>query len=408
MLWDYAIREITRRKSRTLSFALGVVLSITLFVGVIAVSQSVDQAVTKPMKSAGADMIVQLHGKPCSYNTVKLPANLNAIPEKAFDRVGTKGVSKVAGVLEFLSFKDGHPTIVTGLNPGITDIGPIKPTTERGACCEITQGRYLRQDDTYAAVVDREFAIVEHISLGSKVVLGEKEFDVVGIINSGRTARIAGAQVFIPISTARNIVNQGDIFTTVFMKLSAQADPKAVEEEIKAATGEDVTVTTSADFLATMAGFSAMTRNMAAGMAAIVIVLASLFVIKLSLSSIAERKKEIGVMKAVGWRDRDVVALLTMENAIQSFVGGVIGCVFGYGIVYLYAMNARFAIPKAIVSYPACASSTLTTDLAINVVVSPVLLAAALLLAVGLGLLAVYAGARRIAAMLPAEALRQL
>jgi ABC-type antimicrobial peptide transport system permease subunit len=409
LFFEYALKEVTRRKSRALLSIVGVIFSIALLVGVLGVSQSIEQSALQPMKSAGADMLVQLHGEPCAFETVKLPTNLNPMQAEAFNNLGANGeISAIAGVLEFLSFKDGHPTIITGLDPDITDIGPIKPTYKRGECCEIVEGRYLQNTDTYAAVVDKEFAILEGFNVGSKIDIGGKDFEVVGIINTGRTARIAGAQVFIPINTAKQIVDKGDIFTTVFLKLSSQADPKAVEEKIKTAVGENVTITTSADFLATVAGMSAMTKTMATGISLIVIILVTLFVIKSSLAAVYERKNEIGVMKAVGWRDMDVVKLITIENVIQSLIGGIIGCFAGYIITYLFVMNSNFAIPEAITSYPACAASTLATDLTVTVVFSPYLILIGMSVAIILGLLAGYAGARRISSLLPSEALRQL
>lgn len=404
--FEYAIKELTRRKSRAVLSILGIMFSVALLTGVLAVSQSVEQSALQPMKSAGADMLVQKHGEPCAFDTVKLPTNLNAMPAEAFNNFGD--VSAVAGVLEFLSFKNGHPTIITGLNPDITGIGPIKPTNEKGACCEIVNGRYLQNTDTYTAVVDKEFAAGKGLSVGSKIDIGEKEFEIVGVINTGRTARIAGAQVFIPINTAQQIVDKGNIFTTVFLKLSSQADPKAVEEKIKSAVGNNVTITTSADFLATVAGMSAMTKTMATGVSFIVIILVALFVIKSSLATVYERKKEIGIMKAVGWRDSDVVKLITAENLIQSLIGGIIGCFIGFIITYLFVKNSNFAIPQAISSYPACASSALTTDLTVNVVFSPYLILIGMSAAIILGLFAGYVGAKRISSLLPSEALRQL
>jgi putative ABC transport system permease protein len=409
LFFEYALKELMRRKSRALLSILGIMFSVALLVGVLGVSQSVEQTALQPMKSAGADMLVQLHGEPCAFDTVKLPTNLNAMPAEAFDNLGANGeISAIAGVLEFLSFKDGVPTIITGLNPDITDIGPIKPTYEKGECCEIVEGRYLQNTDTYTAVVGKEFAASEDLNVGSRIDIGGKDFEVVGIINTGRTARIAGAQVFIPINTAQQVVNKGSIFTTVFIQLSSQARPNPIEEKIKTAVGENVTITTSADFLATVAGMSAMTETMSTGISLIVIILVTLFVIKSSLAAAYERKNEIGIMKAVGWRDMHVVKLITIENVTQSLIGGIIGCFIGYVITYLFVMNSNFAIPEAITSYPACAASTLPTDLTVTVAFSPYLILIGMSVAIILGLLAGYAGAKKISSLLPSEALRQL
>jgi hypothetical protein len=150
LFFEYALKELMRRKSRALLTILGIMFSVALLVGVLGVSKSVEQSALQPMKSARADILVQLHGEPCAFDTVKLPTNLNPMQAEAFNNLGDNGeISAIAGVLKFLSFKDGHPTIITGLNPDITDIGPIKPTDKKGECCEIVEGRYLQNTDTY-------------------------------------------------------------------------------------------------------------------------------------------------------------------------------------------------------------------------------------------------------------------
>ena len=113
-------------------------------------------------------------------------------------------------------------------------------------------------------------------------------------------------------------------------------------------------------------------------------------------------------MKAVGWRDSDVVKLITIENIIQSLIGGIVGCFIAYIITYLFVMNANFAIPETIASYPACAASTLSTDLTVKVIFSPYLILIGISAAVILGILAGYAGSKKISSLLPNEALREL
>jgi ABC-type antimicrobial peptide transport system permease subunit len=57
LFFEYALKELTRRKSRALLSILGIMFSVALLVGVLAVSQSVEQSAIQPMKSAGADML---------------------------------------------------------------------------------------------------------------------------------------------------------------------------------------------------------------------------------------------------------------------------------------------------------------------------------------------------------------
>jgi ABC-type antimicrobial peptide transport system permease subunit len=408
---SYAWKEISRRKTRSLLSILGIAFSIALLVGVTTISDGVRQSTSKPLVAAGADMVIQKHGEPCAFSIVKLPTDINPMPEKAISQIKEyEGVDKIAGVLELWVFHNGRPTVVDGLEPEIKTIGPIKPTTEKGACCEIVAGRYLSKDDNgkNVAVVDKDFAQIANLQVGSKLPLANRESKVIGIINTGKMARIAGAQVFIPLSTAQEMAGEGKIVDIIFIKLRSDADPKKLEEKIKTILGKDVSITTSSDFLAMAAGLSFLTKEMTLGISILVIVFALLFIIKSSISAVDERVREIGIMKAVGWKDKEVAKLIATESAIQGVIGGIIGCGVGYFISWFYATTSHLSIPKALASYPACSSTPAPIDLAVSIHFSFLLFIIGLIAAIGISSLAGYISARRAVSLQPGEALRHV
>lgn len=408
---DYAWKEISRRKTRSLLAISGIAFSIALLVGVITISDGVHKSISKPMATAGADMVIQMHGEPCAFRIVKLPTDINPMPEKAISQIREdEEVDKITGVLELWAFHNGHPTVVDGLDPEIKTIGPIKPTTRKGACCEISDGRYLSKDDNgkNVIVVDRDFARIANLRVGSKIQLGDREFNVIGIINTGKIARISGAQAFIPLSTAQEMAGQGKIVDNIFIKLKSNADSKKVEEKIKTILGKDVSITTSSHLLSSVAGLSFLTKEMTLSISILVIIFALLFIIKSSISNVNERIGEIGIMKTVGWKNKDVEKLITTENAIQGIIGGIVGCGIGYFISWLYAVNSHLSIPKALTAYPACSSTPPPIDLAVSIHFSPFLFIIGLAIAVGIGSLAGYISARKATNLQPLEALRHV
>jgi ABC-type antimicrobial peptide transport system permease subunit len=110
-------------------------------------------------------------------------------------------------------------------------------------------------------------------------------------------------------------------------------------------------------------------------------------------------------MKAVGWTDRNVADLIVTEYVLQGLIGGGVGCALGYLTSYLYLMNSNLSI-QSFSSYPACASSSLPTELTLSFHVSPLLVLIALGISAGIGVLAGYLASRRAARKQPAEALR--
>lgn len=408
---SYAWKEISRRKTRSLLAIFGIVFSIAMLVSVITISDGVRESTSKPLATAGSDMVIQKHGEPCVYSTVKLPTDLNPMPENAISQIkDNEDVDKIAGVLQLWAFHNGHPTVVVGLDPEIKTIGPIKPSTEKGACCEITDGRYLSKEDNgnNSAVVAEDFARIGKIEVNTILPLGDREFKVIGIINSGKIARIAGAQVFIPLSTAQEMAGKGNIVDMIFIKLKNDADPKEVEKKIKIILGNEVSITTNNDFLALAAGLSFLTKEMTFGISVLVIIFSLLFIVKSSVSAVNERIREIGIIKAIGWKDKDVKKLITTENAIQGVIGGIIGGGVGYFISWIYATASHLSIPQALAPYPACSSTPAPTELAVSIHFSFFTFTIGLAAAIGIGVLAGYISARRATSLQPGEALRHV
>ena len=406
-----AWKEISRRKTRSLLAILGIGFSTALLVSVITISDGVRGSTSKPLATAGSDMVIQKHGEPCVYSTVKLPTDLNPMPEEAISQIKVnEDVAKIAGVLQLWAFHNGHPTVVVGLDPEIKTIGPIKPSTEKGACCEIIEGRYLSKDDNgkNVAVVDKDFARIGKIEVNSMLPLGDNEFEVVGIINSGKLARIAGAQVYIPLSTAQEMAGKGNIVDMIFIKLKNNADPKEVEKKIKIILGNEVSITTNNDFLALAAGLSFLTKEMTFGISVLVIIFSLLFIVKSSVSAVNERIRELGIIKAIGWKDKEVKRLITTENAIQGVIGGIIGCVVGYFISWIYATVSHLSIPQALAPYPACSSTPAPTELAVSIHFSFLIFAIGLAATIFIGGLAGYIAARKATQLQPGVALRHV
>jgi putative ABC transport system permease protein len=121
-----------------------------------------------------------------------------------------------------------------------------------------------------------------------------------------------------------------------------------------------------------------------------VVLLASvmLFALKSQFSSVAERTKEIGIMKAIGWTDSDITKQVFLESLFQSVTGGIIGAGLGYLITFLIPEFGFVSTQNLVLA------------------VSPFLMLLGLFLSMAGGIIAGLIPAWRAAKMQPAEALR--
>jgi putative ABC transport system permease protein len=134
-------------------------------------------------------------------------------------------------------------------------------------------------------------------------------------------------------------------------------------------------------------------------------------IIKTMLGNLVARSSEIGILKAVGWTERDVQKQLMGEALIQSLIGGVAGIVIGYGLSYLLGLlSIPVTTPWEINLTPAFAKEAGAAAAAVRlpVSISAGLTGMALLLSLVAGGLASFFMARRTARMKPIDILRKL
>jgi ABC-type antimicrobial peptide transport system permease subunit len=134
-------------------------------------------------------------------------------------------------------------------------------------------------------------------------------------------------------------------------------------------------------------------------------------IIKTMLSNLVERSREVGILKAVGWTERDVQKQLMGEVFLQSLAGGIFGILMGYVFSYLFGfLSIPVATSWELNLLPAFAKDTAAAAQTVRlpVSVSIGLTATSLALSLIAGGLASYAMGKRTARMKPAEILRQL
>jgi len=406
MLIKFSIKNILTRRRRSLASLAGISISIALFISVILILKSAQEAFKKPLQDAGSDMIVQLQGEPCVWSIVKLPTDLNPIPLKFIDKIKSLDeVVAVDGALITWTFPlsslskmqkihgsaevyrgnipavkevknstgtpcetgpagsfcqtDEHapvpsnfsPIVVAGVSSEPGELGPITKSDLKNI-----EGRYFTKEDKYAVIVDKDFARTRNLKLEDDIDIGPRLANkIIGIIDPGYDAKIAGAQVFIPLKVAIEMAGRGDIVDIIFVKLKGGVDTAVVKQKIKKALENDsVTITTSRDYLSSVAGFSFLAQGLMLAIFFIVILIVFLFIAKTAFAAALERSGEVGTLKAIGWRNKDVIKLIIMENAMLGFLGGLIGSVLGYLASFIYKINLPLALPYYLNPYPPC------------------------------------------------------
>ena len=413
MNYRYIWEELRYRHHRALVNILGIAIGIALFVSINAVSTAYQKAVSLPFKNLGADLVVQKPEKravdaaqtPTSMRGIRLPFSNQLLPSEEIEKLGSlDGVGSMASSLLLWEFdEDGFRTIM-GVDLSQPSLGPVKVKEW------LAEGRFPNQSGE--VVLEKHYAKFHHGQLGSTMSIGGRQFTVVGLLEIKEGAQIASSNIYLPLADAQKLLaGEANGVNIVYLRLSNPSLLSQVKSQIaKEAPG--VSVTSSDSFLEVMGGVSKISDQFSLLVSVIALGGAVLLIIKTMLSNLVARSNEIGILKAVGWTEKDVQKQLMGEALLQSFVGGLVGLIAGYSISYaLGVLSIPVATPWEINLMPAFAKTAETaasTAVRLPVSVSVNLAAAALGLSLAAGALASYFMGRRTSRMKPVDVLRKL
>lgn len=208
--------------------------------------------------------------------------------------------------------------------------------------------------------------------------------------------RVAQLNNFI---TGQNLAPEAIIFDSIQVRTSSRETTLSVVDEIEALGFASDSL---GDYLQDINNFFSLMRLVLGGVGAVALLIASFGVANTMMMAIIERNSEIGLLKAIGARDRDVLAIFLLEAGLVGFVGGLMG--IGIALFLAGRINA-FVLDSANNSQIALLFNTsqLSSEL---VLLPPELLFFALLLATAVGLGAGFLPALRAAQLPPVLALK--
>jgi|SRR5918999_880866 putative ABC transport system permease protein len=167
-------------------------------------------------------------------------------------------------------------------------------------------------------------------------------FTVAGIMKPVGNPTIDGAVVF-NLEAGNNLLQKSGKYDSLFVEAESTDHVTQVEKEIQDLYGSDIGITTSKAILQSIGEFTAGFGTAISSIALVALLVGSVGIITTMYTSVTERTREIGVMKAIGARDRNVLALFLAEAAVIGIIGASIGLAVGilggYGALSLFTSD---------------------------------------------------------------------
>jgi putative ABC transport system permease protein len=435
MNYQYVLKELRHHHNRTLVNILGIGIGIALFVSINAVSTAYQKAVSLPFKNLGADIVVQRPEKravdskqqPASMRGIRLPFSNQLLPSEDLEKLKVvEGVDSMAASLLLWEFDKGGFRTIMGVDLTQPSLGPVKVKDW------LKEGRFPQKDGEI--VIEKHYAKFQHKKMGDTLEINSRPFIVVGLLEIKEGSQIASANIYLPLRDAQGLLGVESNGVNPVRNSSGVSNP-AVEQrgiisngvnivylrlknpsllsQVKTNIGRQlngVSVSSSDSSLELMGGVSKISDQFSFITSLIALGGAVFLIIKAMLSNLVERSREIGILKAVGWTEKDVQKQLMGEVFLQSLAGGVFGIMMGYFFSYLLGfLSIPVATSWELNLLPAFAKAEAATqNVRLPVSISAWLAAISLALSITAGGLASYVMGRRTARMKPVDILRQL
>ena len=374
----FALGALRGHKVRTTLSVAGVAIGIAAVIALTALGEGARTYVVGEFMSLGTNLLIVVPGKAETTGGMPMPVGGTTGDLTLQDFVALR--ERVPQVVQAAPIATGTESVRFG---GRSRAVPVLGTTAELAAVrriEMAAGRFLAPGDAdrggseivLGPTLARE--LFDGASpLGEVVRVGEWRFRVVGVLAPrGRVLGFAfdfDDAVFVPAATAMRMFNRSSLFR-ILAEVRSPGELAAAKVEVERLLAErhraeDVTVITQDAVVSTFSQIFTVLTLALVGIASVSLTVAGVGIMNVMLVAVAERRREIGLLKAVGAGSGQILAVFLAEAAILSTVGGLVGLGVGWGAVRAF----RQVYP----SFPATAPGwAVAASLAVSVAVGVV------------------------------------
>jgi len=388
-----AYRNIKERKTRSLLTLLGIAVGIAAIISLIAVGYGMQYAMTEELTSF-ADTVVVTPGQIIPGRGY---VELGAFTERDIEDVNRiSGVEDIAPltmkIVEVEYRGERIPVQIIGADPH-----DLEEWYEEYV--EFQEGRWIRERDYKGCTIGYSVAheyFENDIGLNDRIKINGSEFVVVGIFE--KAGMVASADIdpniFLPMKSAQDVLGTDDV-SMMMVKIRDIDRAEDIAEEIEEKIDENhnlegfTQAMTMSSMIEQIETVLTIVQVVLVGIASIALIVGSIGIMNTMLMAVMERTHEIGIMKAVGATNRDVMFLFLTEAGMISLIGGISGCILGTIVAKAIGMIASAYIGM---DMPA--------------IVTPTVAIGSILIAILVGVVSGLYPARKAAMMSPIEAVR--
>lgn len=360
MTWEHIIKTsltgLATNKSRSFLTILGIVIGITAIMLVISLGSGAQTLILGQVQGLGTNTIAIIPGREPTG-----PSDIGSIFSdslKQKDIIALQKKANVPGLKTIMptvfsggtaSFEsNAYQVTIFGGTELLADIFDLKPE----------RGEFFTNDDVASrgdvAVIGSK--VVEHLfgndnPIGQKIKIKGRNFRVIGTLpaTGGGSLFNFDSMTLMPYTTAQDYLLGIKYFSRIIIQAENDAAVQSTAEDIRLTlreshnitdpTKDDFTVQTQQDLANRLMTITSALTWFLVAVASIALFVGGVGIMNIMLVSVTERTREIGLRKALGATDRDILSQFLLEAVLLTAIGGIVGIILGAVLAFIIAIG---------------------------------------------------------------------
>ncbi len=343
-LLRFSMRGLTGHGLRTALSLVGVVIGVAAVVLLTALGEGARRYVIDQFANLGTNLLIVMPGKVETTGVAGFggaPNDLTLADAQAIDRrlAMVTGVAPIAMGTEEVSYRERRRQVaIVGTTWEYKEIRRV----------DVARGEFLPRGELFrgSPVIVLGTKLARELfpgvdPLGEIVRVGEWRMRVVGVMAPmGVKMGIDFDEVgIVPVQTAMKMLNRSSLFR-IIAQVSSHAELETTKENISRVMIErhdedDVTIVSQDSVVSSFSSILNALTLVVGAIGAISLTVAGIGIMNVMLVSVSERTREVGLLKAVGVGQRQILAVFVTEAGLLSTLGGLIGLAVGWLLVAL-------------------------------------------------------------------------
>ena len=326
------IKNPFRNKTRTALAIVGIAIGIATIVALGLITNGLQASTQTTLKAGAAEVTVMQTGS----SGFESSGSINE--SRVADIQNISGVKDVAGVLSATANVAGSSN--TGPSGGLS-VNGMDSSKLNLVGIDNVNGTIYSNGSTNEIILGKSAAEDLNKTVGDTVTLFGKDFKITGIFETGSFMTDRGA--YMPLNTLQNLTSNDGKVSDIAVKVTDNANVTTVSQSIQNAYPNELSTLTATDLAGRMNNALSTINTATWAISLLAIVIGGVGVINTMIMSVYERTREIGVLKAVGWRGRRILGMILGESIVLTIMAAIVGTIIGVvGVEVLLSYSATF------------------------------------------------------------------